>query len=305
MPVSGVEVSKCLPRVSSRFAVSRRPPQGAPAASSSLDGGRGRRPRAEVASRAVGVLQRRPSVFALEVDRGAVREQEPDDAGGAAARRPVHRRLALVVHGGEVGAELPEQLDRLEALGLGADAPLEVEPHAGRRHQWRDRAVGRQVRIGAVGEQHAHRRRIAGPRGDQERRGPDERQRAPVVVEDAGAREALLDPRVRVGAGGQQRAREAQGIEVAGRGRRRPVEVRELVAPPANGVVQGRAARGGHLRIGAQRQQLGGQGIVAVQDGEHQRRVAVAVRLRRCPLPRPPGCARQRPRRPGLRTAAA
>ena len=153
-----------------------------------------------------------------------------------------HLRLAgdrdatVVGHGVDVVPELDAQLHRFERLALGDAAfgpgTLAVpEAESGGHHEGRGVLHGRQLRIGAMLDEQPHQREIRTLRRDEERRRADE---AHPVAADRDTRRRTnrpeiaierhlfpADASIRLRAAVQQRARELQAIDGAGRRPRR------------------------------------------------------------------------------------
>ncbi len=118
-----------------------------------------------------GPAQRRTAFLVDDVEPRAFGVQEPNDVVGAAVGRTDHRRDAHRVHGVDVGAVVETDLDgieqRLRGLRVGLrDGPVD----AGGGHERRGAFERRDVGVGAVREQQAHRGRVARQRRAQERR---------------------------------------------------------------------------------------------------------------------------------------
>ena len=192
----------------------------------------------------------------------------------AVVARGHQRRDAVVVGPVDVVAQLDEQLDDLQPL-LGRLAAVVAvdERQARRRRQHRLAVPGDDLRIGAALEQQLHQLEIGGERGAHQRGGKDDARRA---FAHPRARR-VVDERVGVGAGIEQLADERHRI-----GRHHPREVRRRfhVAP-----IDGPEERREPLRVGLvdvglvvheERRHL----VVAVEDRQRQRRLAVAGRAR-------------------------
>jgi len=137
----------------------------------------------------------------------------PTDSGIAAEPTSAEGRacpgLAVAVHRVHVGAELDQQLHRLQDVRLGAGRLLGRAHADAGRGQERGRALGvRQRRVGAQLDERFHQRNVrrGGRRQEGGRAGP---------VEDAPVRDARFRPQVHPGAVGDQLLDELKAGEFA------------------------------------------------------------------------------------------
>src|SRR5204863_5416064 len=98
-------------------------------------------------------VERRESLRALHVQRGATIDEKLHDAVGATVRGAVERRFAPAVRLTDVEADVDEYLQRLQRVALAAARVLVAIPDTGREHQRGISVLRSQLRVRAAFEE--------------------------------------------------------------------------------------------------------------------------------------------------------
>ena len=147
------------------------------------------------------------------VHRGAPRHQELHHLVVAERRGTMERRVAVGIHGLDVGADLREEVHRCHPGVGGVLTEVATPADTGGDHQRRGPVKGRQVGVGAGRQQEPHRLDVA-CLGRTPERGGTGRVDPESVMRRRTEPQAARDPRGRVGPGVEQRRQQPHAVDL-------------------------------------------------------------------------------------------
>ena len=189
----------------------------------------------------------------------------------------MQRRVATVIHGVDIGAQLGQKVDGLHPGVRRILTEVASPPDAGGHHQGGGATKGRKVGVGLGRQQETHRLDVTGLRRPPERCRPGRIDPQPVVRRRAEP-QPPRDPCVGVGARVEQRGQQLDGVNLflVGSWIGRPGHRRE--AHVDRGIQRGQPVDVGDFGIGTRVEQILPHAVVPVGDRDHQGARAVATR---------------------------